>query len=96
MGCLDVPRSLVHVTFSVEFMAVLVGLLGHAVRLSFAFAVRLRLCRGLPLVCLFHSGGGGPLGQRSLVLQMTKPIKEDKEVLLNYGPLHRITHNKDV
>ena len=95
MGCLDVPRSLAHVTFSVEFMVVLVGLLGHAVRLSFAFAVRLRLW-GLPLVCLFHSGGGGPLDQRSLVLQLTKPIKEDKEVLLNYGPLHRIKHKKDV
>ena len=24
-GCLDVPRSLAHVTFSVEFMVVLVG-----------------------------------------------------------------------
>jgi hypothetical protein len=30
------------------------------------------------------------------VLQLTKPIKEDKEVLLNYGPLHRIKHKKDV
>ena len=96
MGCLDVPRSLVHVAFSVEFMAVLVGVLGHAVRHSFAFAVRLWLSRGLPLVCLFHSGGGGPLDQRSLVLQLTKPIKEDKEVLLNDGPLHRIKNKKDV
>lgn len=32
---------------------------------------------------------GMPLGQHNLVLQTTRPITENRQLLLNYGPLHR-------
>ena len=33
---------------------------------------------------------GAPLSEHNLVLKCTKPIKQGKEWLLNYGPLHQV------
>ena len=39
---------------------------------------------------------GMPLGEHCLVVKSTRAIREDKEWLLNYGPLHRCVEPVDV